>query len=82
MSDKRRTKWADGYMQRAFIRFSYSARYMNISDEWETPEKQPFKDFVSIFFFLNNKYLRFISSLLSGFLLFLNLAEIGVFALV
>lgn len=22
-------------------------RYMNISDEWETPEKQPFKDFVS-----------------------------------
>lgn len=25
-------------------------RYMNISDEWETPEKQPFKDFVSIYF--------------------------------
>lgn len=23
---------------------------MNISDEWETPEKQPFKDFVSIYF--------------------------------
>lgn len=23
-------------------------RYMNISDEWETPEKQPFKDFVSV----------------------------------
>ena len=21
-------------------------RYMNISDEWETPEKQDFKDFV------------------------------------
>lgn len=21
-------------------------RYMNISDQWETPEKQPFKDFV------------------------------------
>lgn len=25
-------------------------RYMNISDEWETPEKQPFKDFVSNYF--------------------------------
>lgn len=23
------------------------SRYMNISDEWESPEKQPFKDFVS-----------------------------------
>ena len=23
-------------------------RYMTISDEWETPEKQPFKDFVSV----------------------------------
>lgn len=24
------------------------SRYMSISDEWETPEKQPFKDFVSV----------------------------------
>lgn len=24
-------------------------RYMTISDEWEAPEKQPFKDFVSLF---------------------------------
>lgn len=23
-------------------------RYMNISDEWEAPAKQPFKDFVSV----------------------------------
>lgn len=27
-------------------------RYMNISDEWETPEKQPFKDFVSVYLYL------------------------------
>lgn len=26
------------------------SRYMTISDEWEAPEKQPFKDFVSIFY--------------------------------
>lgn len=32
---------------------SFFYRYMNISDEWETPEKQPFKDFVSIFNYLN-----------------------------
>ena len=29
-------------------------RYMNISDEWETPEKQEFKDFVSFNPFGNN----------------------------
>lgn len=28
-------------------------RYMNISDEWETPEKQPFKDFVSLYLYLS-----------------------------
>lgn len=27
--------------------YIFPFRYMNISDEWETPEKQPFKDFVS-----------------------------------
>lgn len=30
--------------------YIFPLRYMNISDEWETPEKQPFKDFVSIYF--------------------------------
>lgn len=30
--------------------YYFPLRYMNISDEWETPEKQPFKDFVSIYF--------------------------------
>lgn len=29
---------------------------MNISDEWETPEKQPFKDFVSVICCLSPKW--------------------------
>ena len=29
------------------MRLLSAPRYMNISDEWETPEKQDFKDFVS-----------------------------------
>lgn len=28
-----------------------SSRYMTISDEWEIPEKQPFKDLVRLFCF-------------------------------
>ena len=36
---------------------------MNISDEWETPEKQPFKDFVSIYIITNT------SSTLKSFIL-------------
>lgn len=32
----------------ALTTISFPYRYMNISDEWETPEKQPFKDFVRV----------------------------------
>lgn len=38
-----------GVKKKKTVFFSH-LRYMNISDEWETPEKQPFKDFVSIYF--------------------------------
>lgn len=33
---------------------------MNISDEWETPEKQPFKDFVCLFYFSNTVFYSWI----------------------
>lgn len=34
---------------------------MNISDEWETPEKQPFKDFVSVLFMLKQSAIKLCS---------------------